>query len=318
MDEPRIPIVILGGSDLRRGELPELGATKHALAAYKGAALHVDGRPIVEILRDRLERSGAFGPVYVTGPAHAYRDLRHGAELIDSDGNLGENLRASIDHVRPRHPDSPIAFLTCDVLPTAESLAALAARYREDAPCALWFPLVRSPSDPDRLGESDWKPTYGILPDPGATPVDVLPGHLVITRPDAMRLRFAYRLIQLGYRSRNRSIASRRVTLVLGVLAILLGADLRTLVRLRLPMLTWSVLSSALWGASKLRTRTLVLEDLEEVVGRVFVRFRHLRDHPDRGAKMPIVDELALAIDIDTEEEAVEHGMRVIDRAHPG
>jgi hypothetical protein len=181
-------------------------------------------------------------------------------------------------------------------------------RHREDCPCDLWFPMVRRPEDRARLGASAWKPTYRIVPEEGRPAVAVLPGHLVVADPQALRLEFLYRLFQLGYRTRNRSIEHRRSTMVRGLLAELLLQDLLNLGRLKPPTLTWTVLGAALPAARALARGTITRARLEDALRRLFVRRRHRRRYPDRRVVLPFVDELTLALDIDTEEEARDHG----------
>ena len=86
---------------------------------------------------------------------------------------------------------------------------AVMADYSRQAPCDLWFPLIQAPEDQGELGASAWKPVYRLVPGPGRAPVRILPGHLAVIDPGALRLNFLYRLVQLGYRTRNRSIRYR-------------------------------------------------------------------------------------------------------------
>lgn len=302
-----IPLVVLGGSDRRAGELPGGTGRRTALVGYKGTAIRIGGRPLVELLLDEVRACGGLGPLYVAGPAPAYRELR-GVELIDTDRSFGRNIRAAVEYVTTRHPGSPMAFLTCDVLPGAAALRKMLDDWHGGPPCELFFPIVRAPTRDEQLGASAWKPRYKLVPAPGEPGVSVLPGHLVVARPEALRLQFMYHLLELGYRSRNRSIAYRRTYMMAGTLGILLAQDLRHAVRLRMPNFGWSVLSAGLPAAAKLRAGTLTREELEDALRRVFVTWRWRRDHPDSRLRTPIVDALGLALDIDTVEEAREHG----------
>jgi len=296
-----IPVVILGGSDRRPARLPESGAALHPLAEYKGASIQVGGRPLVELLVERLNAAEGFGPVTITGPARVYGPLELDAEVIDSDGSVATNLRASIEG-RGR-PGQPLALLACDVLPTRAELEELRRSY-ESAPCHLWLPFVRRPADPARLGVFAWKPTYPMIPPAGGEPVRILPGHLCIFEPDALRLPLLYRLMDAAYRTRNRSLARRRSVLLGTGISGLLAIDLSLLVRLRAPNRTVTTVSSGLLLARQLRSGRLRVEELEEIIARIFLRQR-LRDIPPaEGIRFPFVDHLSLAEDIDTEEEA--------------
>lgn len=314
MGGKRIPIVILAGSDRRPAVLPESGRDKHPLAGYKGAEVQIGGRPLIAALVERIAESGEFDPLYVVGPARAYERLPRPARLIDSDGTIGQNVRRGIEVVQSAHGKTPVAFVTCDILPEADALRRLLESYHAAAPCDLWFPMIAVPAD-GRLGASAWKPAYRILPGPDQTPVRVLPGHLAIADPEALRLRFLYRLIDVGYRTRNRPIHLRRTVMVRGVVAALLYQDLLHLLAGRMPSLAWSVLSTGISAARRLRAGRLTRSELEQALRRIFVNHRHRRHHPERRVLVPIVDALWLALDIDTEEEARAAGGRIAPRS---
>jgi hypothetical protein len=139
----------------------------------------------------------------------------------------------------------------------------------------------------------------------------VLPGHLLIADVEALRLGFAYRLFGIAYGTRNRSINTRRSAMLVGVLGTLLWHDLLHLLSLRVPNLTWTVLRVGWSAASRLRDGRMAVPDLEEALRALFIKYRHRRRHPETRVRMPIVDELDLALDIDTLEEARERGGRV-------
>jgi len=296
-----IPVVILGGSDRRPARLPESGAALHPLAEYKGATIRVGGRPLVELLVERLNAAQGFGPVTITGPARVYGPLGLDAELIDSDGSVATNLRASLE-ARARRGE-PLALLACDVLPARAELEELRRGY-EAAPCRLWLPFVRRPADAARLGVFAWKPTYPMIPPSGGAPVPILPGHLCIFEPDALRLPLLYRLMDAAYRTRNRSLTRRRTVMIANGLVGLLGIDLALLARLRAPTRTATTVSSGLRLARRLRGGQLRVEELEQIIERIFLRQRVREIAPGQGIRFPFVDFLSLAEDVDTEEEA--------------
>jgi len=264
----------------------------------------IGDRTLVETVVDRLERSECFDPIYVAGPETRLRMLGSRCELIDSDRSFGENIKTAAETARVRHPGRPIAFITCDILPEVETLRSLIDEYRQTGACDVWFPLVHAPEDRSRLGASAWKPAYHVVPVPGGPAVGILPGHLVIADPGALRLKFVYRLLQIGYRTRNRPINYRRAVFVRGVVFALLYQDLLHMTTLRAPTLTWSVLSVGIRGARELRNGTITLERLEYVLRKIFVASRHRKRFPKRRFALPIVEPLSLALDIDTEEEA--------------
>lgn len=303
-----IPVVILGGSDRQPSRLPDRGEGKHPLTGYKGLDVLIDGEPLVEIIAARLRDCGAFGPLYVSGPARVYKGrLPSGVELIDTDGSFGENIRVATERIRADNPGRAIAYTTCDILPRTEELRTLMEHYSRHAPCDVWYALIRMP-DRERLGASDWKPSYRVVPRAGEAAVSVLPGHLFICDTDAIRLDFIYRLFEIGYGTRNQPIAKRRMQMLRGTLASLLGHDLRGLGGLRWPRRTWNVLTAGLITAGKLRRGEATLEVLEAASRRLFCHSGHRRRYPHRRVFLPVTDAMSIALDIDTEEEAREAG----------
>jgi hypothetical protein len=302
------PIIVLGGSDSKPSELPEEGRDKHPLVGYKGVEIRLGDRSLIDTVIERLRTCGRFSAIYVAGPARVYGESRGDATVIDTNGSFGENIEAALEHVHRLHPGRAVAFTTCDILPDVETLRRLMDLYAAVAPCDLWYPLIRLPDDRERLGASAWKPAYRIVERSGEPPVSVLPGHLMIVDPAALRLRFVYRLFQIGYRTRNRPIAFRRSVMVRGLIGALLYQDLLHILGLRWPSLTWTVLHAGIPTARDLRDGRATSEQLEDAVRRIFVTTPHRRRYPERRAVLTIADGLSLALDIDTEEEARQMG----------
>ena len=297
-----IPIIILGGADGHPGDLPE-DAHVTSLSGIKGADLMIDGRPMVCTVERRIRETRSFGPVYLAGPARVYRSICPDVELIDTNADFGTNIERALRTVGARHPGGPVAFITCDILPGAATLDAMAEDFRQAEPCDLWFAVVRVPENRSELGASQWKPTYRLLPRAGGSSVDTLGGHLVVVRPHALRLDFLCRLFRHTYATRNHSVASRRTVIVQKILGSLLAEDLRRLFSLRRPGVTWRTLVSGIRGATKLRRGTITLAELERVLADVLIDADHIREH-GRRVRVSMVDRLSLALDIDTEEEA--------------
>lgn len=308
MQDSPLPVVVLAGSDRARAELPESARGLHALEGYKGLRIRIDGRPLVACVADRLRASGAFASIFVAGPARLFGFLGDGLEIVDTDGSFGDNIRASLATVAARFPASPVAFTVCDVLPSPERLRALVDDWRETGPFDLWFPLVRVPENDERLGASRWKPLYRIAERRGLPPEPILPGHLAIVDREALNLRFVFRLLDEGYRTRNRAVAWRRIAMARALLGELLRCDVAEALALRLPVVTVSVLRSGLARARELGAGTSTIVDLEDALRTIFMRPDHRRRHPGRRVRLPIVDEVWLARDIDTQEEAAEEG----------
>ncbi len=303
---PKIPLIIMGGSDAEPAELPPDGRDKHPLSGAKGIDVRIDGKPLVDVLLERMRASNYFEPFFIAGPADAYAASEFGAEVIDTDGSFGDNIEAAIEEVRQRYPDTAIAMATCDILPSPDEVVELMQDYWSQAPSDLWFPLVRT--DPkDALGESDWKPRYGIPPEPGADPVAVLPGHITVIDPRALRLQFLYRLFGLAYETRNRPLRFRRTHALRALIGSLLKQDLLHILGGRLPTMTWDILGR-LGPVNRLRQGKLPHRELEDNVRIVFSRRPHRKQFPERRLRLPLVRTLSIAQDIDTLEEAIALG----------
>ena len=311
-----LPLVLLAGSDSRPPRLTEAGQGYRALAGYKSADIRIGDRPLVRCVLDRLSASDRFSDLYVAGPSRIYAGLVEGARLVDCDGRLEANVRTAFEAVREDHPHGPIAFLAGDVLPEDETVRTVMDRYAAAAPCDVFFPLAEAPEEA-ALGPSHWKPRYRIRPDEGSPPSTVLPGHLVIVDPDALRIGLVYRLLALSYRTRNRPIGGRGLAMLRGVLMTVLREDLRQLFTLGLPDLTAAVLADGAAVVMGLRSGNMTRERLERAVRRVVVSYGHRRRYPRRMVRLPILPGiLSLARDLDTEEEARAIGAEWRRRPH--
>lgn len=299
----RIPLVVLGGSDAEPGQLPE-GAGKHPIRGKKGIEIQVEGRPLIDHVLDRMVGSGFFGPAYVAGPRSVYGERRGNAEVIDTDGSLGENLRVTLEDLSERHPEGPIALTTCDIIPDPAEVAELMDDYRLHAPSDFWYPLIVARDD--ELGESAWKPRYRLRESRDAPARTVLPGHLMIVNPGAFRTELVYRAFDLLYRSRNRPVVSRLLYMLTRLIGWFVAQDLRAILRLYPPVMTGPLTWQGFRLASRLRRGVMTTDELAGRVRAILIRWRHRKKYPDHRGRMPMVRAVSLAKDIDTVEEAEE------------
>jgi len=183
----------------------------------------------------------------------------------------------------------------------------MAEDFRNAAPCDLWFSVVRVPEDPRQLGASAWKPRYRVVPIPGQPAVEVLGGHLVIVDPPALRLDFLRRLFRHTYATRNRNLAYRRSVVLFKTIGSLLAEDFRRLSSARRPDVTWTTVRAGVTGARNLGRGRITTAQLEHVLADLLIRRDRIRKS-GRCVRVPVVDHLSLALDIDTEEEALSWG----------
>ena len=312
-----IPLIVLGGRDRKPAQLPATGRGKHPLRGYKGVDLRIGDQPLIQLVIERMRASGAFDPIFIAGPIEVYRKVCPEVAVIDTDSNFGANLRNALEVAIERCPDRPVAITTCDILPDPEELQRMLADYRQHQPADFWFPLILVPKDPTQLGASAWKPQYRVIPESGGEPVAILPCHLVIVTPAAVRRELVYHVFDLAYRSRNRSIAYRRAFILHRLLFWLVLQDLRNLLRLRPPTYLVTVIYHGLRVAQGLMRRTMSQVELQDRMRKIYIRYRHRRRYPHHVGRVPLLDAISFAKDIDTEEEAQE-ALRQWSDAAPG
>lgn len=306
MKPQSLPLIVLAGGDPEPPTLPASGADLHPLKGPKGLQLKVGDRPLIDVVLERLWASGCFDPIFIAGPVSLYGAERGGAQVIDTNSTFGKNIRRSVEMVAVQCPGQSLALTTCDILPEVEELQSLMEDYHQHAPLDFWFPMILTPEEPGELGASAWKPQYRVVTRPGERPRSVLPGHLVVADPNAMRRPLVYRAFNLAYKTRNRPISYRLVQIVGHVFGGLLFQDLRHLLGFRLPTLTFTVLRNGIVLGLNLRRGVITPDELAERFRRIFVRYRHRRQFPERRGRLPLMTALWLAKDIDTMEEARE------------
>ncbi|MFQ5525450.1 MAG: hypothetical protein ACE5GX_04245 [Thermoanaerobaculia bacterium] len=303
---PPLPLIVLAGSDRRPAALPDDVEGLHSLSGYKAVDVKIGGRPIIDLLLERLEQSGLFDPIYVAGPRRVYGESRGRATVIDTDGSFSENIEAAITHVGRECPGRSVGFATCDILPEVNELHTLLDDYYANAPLDFWFPMILAPEGGRELGASSWKPEYRIAPSAGEEPKTLLPGHLVVADPSAFRLPLVYRSFNLAYRSRNRSVIYRLRLILSHVFGGLLLQDLHHLLAFRLPTITVTVALHGILLAIRLARGESSSDELADRLHKIFISYRHRRRFPELTGRMPLMPGLSLAKDIDTVEEAQE------------
>ncbi|MCP4203592.1 MAG: hypothetical protein GY769_16860 [bacterium] len=303
---PTLPLIVLAGSDRRPGTLPEDVQGLHSLSGYKGVDIEISGRALIDILLERLVESALFEPLYVAGPRQVYGETCGPAQVIDTDGSFGENIEAAITAATRDCPGRSLAITACDILPEVGELHRLFEDYYSNAPLDFWFPMILAPEGRQELGASAWKPEYRIAPRRGAGPRASLPGHVVVADPEAVRLPLVYSSFNLAYRSRNRPVLYRLWLILSHIFGGLLLQDLRHLLGLRLPTITLTVVVHSILLGVHLGKGTSTSEELAYRLRNIFVRYRHRRRYPERRGRLPLLEGLSLAKDIDTVEEAEE------------
>lgn len=304
-DKQTMPLIVLAGRTPGSSRLPDGVTDRHVLSGCKGAELTIAGRPLVTHVIERMRAAKAFDPVILAGPASAYSTMDLDARLLDTDESFGVNIRNAVEQIHAEYPDKPVAFITCDVLPEKEELQLALEDYHLGRETDLWFPLIRYAND-GALGSSDWKPKYSVTPDSQGEPVSILPGHLVIVRPAAIRRRFLYRLMNVTYNTRNRPVLYRTWVLFSRLAGAMTREDFAALMEGHIPRLWFRALRDGIFAGVSLSRGGTAVSELERVADNLLI-WPHCRDEwPERGVRAPLLDALSLARDIDTREEASE------------
>ncbi|MBI5445674.1 MAG: nucleotidyltransferase family protein [Deltaproteobacteria bacterium] len=302
-----IPTMILGGSDLRTAP-PRKRVhveSQRDLAGYKGAAIRLEGVPLIRLLIERLQSSGVLDPICVVGPARIYREAVSDQSIIDTDGSFSQNVSVATSWLAEHFPGSPAAFTTCDILPELNDLDRLLEAYRQSKGSVVWYPLIRAPLETQFLGASFWKPQYTIV-DAEGRPIRVLPCHFIVADVRCLRLRLLGNLLETAYRTRNRPIGKRLIPILVGALVSLVREDLSELAQHRPPTFGLRAAAGGCRVALRLKRGTLRTSDLEAFIGATGIRracFPLPGRHP--AVSLPVLDCLSFALDIDTEEEAL-------------
>ena len=305
----KIPLVILAGS-AKQGETVA-DEHSHRLYGPKGLKIRLAGRPLIDVIIERFRQNGVFDPIFIAGPANRYGESRGPATVIDTDADFGRNIRAALDSVVARLSPGATMFTTCDVIPDPAELEALVADYRSHTPLDFWFPQIRVPERMSSHTLLADKRQYLVIPEGGSEPVKVLPSHLVMVDPTALRLTLIFKSFQLAYRSRTRAVFPRFVYITSGVLWFLIRRDVRNLFRLRPPLLTPIVMFNAALMSHRLGTGQITQRQLETHLHQIFGNEPHRRLYRNRTGRVPVLDGMSLALDIDTEEEAEEMSLEI-------
>ena len=302
----RIPIFILAGSDSAPGPVPAGLEPSRILRGFKGALELSVGHCLVQELVNRIRKTELFGDPILFGPRRIYRDAVD-CTIIDVEGNLTATLSAvRSELLRQRDYNQPVAFVTCDVLPTAEEIRnLLEGCYFPFQSSCLWGQFVMA--KPSAMGASAWKPSYRLRPNARSEACTMYPGHLLIARPAGIRIRLMNHLLQLAYQHRNLRLLNRPLPIFLRGIGQLVAQDVRNLLRGQVPVLAFSIPWHALAGFIQYQRGALSVEDFSRHAMKVLVH----RDFQIHGGSSSAVVFSTTAIksfakDSDTQDELLE------------
>jgi len=312
MSDPRVremrPLIILAGG--ARDDEAVRGETDR-IAGPKGMTIQLGGRPLIDVVVERFAVSGSFDPILVAGPMERYGASRGPARVVDTNVDFAGNIRAALAALPSTIPPGPVFFASCDVIPEASELRGMLEDYEAHQPLDFWYPQIRVPEDRTKLGSSAYKRTDWIRPEGEEEAVETLPGHLVAINPASIRRALFLRCFEIAYRSRTQPVFWRFLSISGATLLQLIREDLRAIAAGRLPFHLVEILGNATRLAWGLARGGIPQENIERSIGKVFSTRRHRRRYPERGGRIPILDGLSLARDIDTEGEAREYHLEV-------
>jgi len=300
----RTPIFVLGGSDSEPGPVPKDMERSRMLRGCKGTIDLPIGHCLAQELIDRIRSAELFHEPVIFGPRRVYDGLVD-CRIVDVEGNLADTLRAvRIEVLRQTDLSRPVAFTTCDILPTSDEYRELLdACYFPNSKSCLWGQLVAE--EPTAMGASSWKPAYQFRPNDNSIPRTMYPGHLLIARPAAVRIRLMNHLLQLAYRHRNLRLLSRPVPMIAKGIGRLMLEDSRNLLRGQLPILSVSIPWHCLAAFFQFQRGRLSVPSFSRSIMKVFLHrdFHHGEFPPVVFSTTSI---LSFAKDIDTEDELAE------------
>ncbi len=298
----RLPLLILAGSDPQPGPPPASMSHDDILSGFKAVQHLPNGSTLIGELITRFNASDRFEQPILIGPRRIYEGTVD-CEIVDVEGNLAATLEKASEFIASRFNGSdPVAITACDILPTAEEIRLLLeTNYDPNRESHFWWQLIDA--KPIELSASSWKQSYKIRPQRNQPLMNLYPGHLVVVRIGALRMRVINSILQIAYRYRNRDLRTRHVTLAVQSFRRLLEEDLRSLASLRLPLFSILVPLHGLTAYYKMVRKQLTLHDLEHLVSRTIVHRAFHRSAQDRPARLTVTNILAFAKDIDTKAE---------------
>lgn len=301
----RIPVLVLAGSDDRPAPVPSGLRPDDMLTGFKGAMPLPWGRCLAAELVERLRCSGRFADPIVIGPRHVYEELVD-CEVVDAAGNLALTFERIRELIRTRFDAAaPIAVITCDVLPTVSELQTLMTEsYDPHSECHFWGQLVHA--EPIHMGAGHWKPSYRFRRAADQPLINLYPGHLVIVRPAALRIRLTSHMLRLAYSFRNVDLNRRWLRMILRGSGQLIAEDMRNLLRLKAPLLSILIPFYCLRAYGQYRRGRLTVPNFGHYVGKVFLHRASLHTALSAPVVFSITPIVSLAKDIDTKAEWAE------------
>ena len=303
----RLPILVLAGSDRQPAPVPRQLKADDRLTGLKGALRLPSGRCLAGELVERLKKSERFEDPILIGPRKVYAG-NVDCEIVDVEGDLAMTLAQIRQLIRNRFDlSSPVAFSTCDILPTPDEIRRLLAEsYDPHASCFFWGELIEA--QPQQMGASRWKPSYHFLSDVGQPLKNLYPGHLMIARPAALRMRLASHLLQLVYSHRNLDHHKRYLRMILRGLGRLIAEDFRNLFSFKPPLLSISIPYFSLRAYFKFRRQRLTVPEFAQHFAKVFLHNDHHQHTNGPAVVFAITPIVSFAKDIDTKAELAEMG----------
>ena len=301
----RLPILILAGSDPHPGPTPTELTQDDMLSGFKAVSKLPSGVPLISELVDRFNASGRFEQPIIIGPRRVYEGVVS-CEIVDIEGNLATTLKHTYKFITRRfHHLAPVAISACDILPTPEEIRLLLkTTYDPNEDSQFWWQLVDA--KPDSLNASSWKQSYQLRPDKNQALMNLYPGHLVVVRVGALRMRVVNSILQITYWYRNRDLRMRHVQVAAESFHRLLAEDIRSLASLRLPLFSVSIPIRGLLAYYKMLRKQLTLREFEHHVAKALVRRTFRNSAQGRPVRFTATNILAFAKDIDTKAELAE------------
>jgi hypothetical protein len=272
------------------------------LTGYKATLLLPNGRSLLSELINHVRDSDRFLDPIVIGPTKIFSDLVD-CEVVNTEGNLPITLETIARFITSRFaPDQKIAFLTSDILPTAQEIRDVFDNcYLPNSASLFWGLLVQAKIN--ELGASNWKPVYHFKLDQESALTSLYPGHFIITCYGALRMNLLNRLLSVAYRFRNLELRKRPIRLFLGSLSALVCEDLRQLLKFKAPLVTITILFHGIRGYLQYRIGKSSVLDFSFHLGRMVLEKNFYQQANGMPLRFSVSKILSFAKDIDTQRE---------------
>jgi hypothetical protein len=285
---------------------------------YKLAQLTYRGKPLAQEVLDRYTSiretstgNSVFNPIYLAGPERHYGEFCsenwQGSEvkLIDTDGQLHENLEAISNMMLRTHPHALSLLAAGDLLPDPEHLKGLTALLRmHEATADVVLPEIQAEA---LASEGVRKQSYSFFDDSGET-IQYSFGQVYALRPSQVRWDIFSHAAKFHYGKRAKGFMAKTSAL-LWAPVLLAGALSRPRNARSLPYL---LTNGIFRDIPNLKSGNITIPEAEDAIAKIAL-IHDARRKEVRRVVVAVNEWTSLAADVDTLAEAGSVGISAPD-----